>query len=128
MIPENKSKKKGNPLGEGPKMPKFNIYWIYGIIALSLLSARFFQTAPDVSVLSHNEFVKIMASGDVEKFVKVENKKVVRFYIKPDSVQKEFYVQKFKTKLSKEKAKGNYLFEYKVDSWDSFNKEVECCA
>lgn len=125
MIPENKSKKKGNPMGEGPKMPKFNIYWIYGIIALSLLSARFFQTAPDVSVLSHNEFVKIMASGDVEKFVKVENKKVVRFYIKPDSVQKEFYVQKFKTKLSKDKVKGNYLFEYKVDSWDSFNKEVE---
>jgi cell division protease FtsH len=66
-----------------------------------------------------------MASGDVEKFVKIENKKTVRFYIKPDSVQKAFYVQKFKQKLAKEKVKGNYLFEYKVDSWDSFNKELE---
>jgi cell division protease FtsH len=119
MIPENK------PKNGGPKLPKFNIYWIYGLIALSLLSARFFQIAPDVATLSHNEFVKLIASGDVEKFVKIENKKTVRFYIKPDSVQKAFYVQKFKQKLAKEKVKGNYLFEYKVDSWDSFNKELE---
>jgi len=125
MIPEQNNSKKKGPLGDGPKLPKFNIYWIYGLIALSLLSARFFQMAPDVNTISHNEFVKLMASGDVEKYVKVENKKVVRIYIKADSVQKEFYVQKFKTKLPKEKVKGNYLFEYKVDDWGSFNKEVE---
>jgi len=124
MIPENTSKKGSNG-SQGPKLPKFNIYWIYGLIALSLFGARFFQMAPDVSTLTHNEFVKVMASGDVEKFVKIENKKIVRFYIKPDSVQKEFYVQKFKQKLAKEKVKGNYLFEYKVDSWDSFNKELQ---
>ena len=125
MIPENNNPKKKGPLGDGPKLPKFNIYWIYGIIALSLLSARFFQMAPDVNNISHNEFVKLMASGDVEKYVKVENKKVVRIYIKADSVQKEFYVQKFKTKLPKEKVKGNYLFEYKIDDWASFNREVD---
>ncbi len=125
MTPENNNSKKKGPLGDGPKLPKFNIYWIYGLIALSLLSARFFQMAPDVNTISHNEFVKIMASGDVEKYVKVENKKVVRIYIKADSVQKEFYVQKFKTKLPKEKVKGNYLFEYKIDDWASFNREVE---
>jgi AFG3 family protein len=125
MIPENNNSKKKGPLGDGPKLPKFNIYWIYGLIALSLLSARFFQMAPDVNTISHNEFVKLMSTGDVEKYVKVENKKVVRIYIKADSVQKEFYIQKFKTKLPKEKVKGNYLFEYKVDDWGSFNKEVE---
>jgi cell division protease FtsH len=124
MTPENNPKKK-SPLGDGPKMPKFNIYWIYGLIALSLLSARFFQFAPDVTTISRNEFVKLMASGDIEKYVKVENKKVVRIYIKADSVQKEYYVQKFKTKLPKDKVKGNYLFEYKVDDWSSFNKDVE---
>ncbi|MEN9697147.1 MAG: ATP-dependent zinc metalloprotease FtsH [Bacteroidota bacterium] len=125
MIPEHNNSKKKGPMGEGPKLPKFNIYWIYGIIALSLLSARFFQMAPDASSITHNEFVKLMTSGDIEKYVKVENKKVVRIYIKADSVQKEFYVQKFKTKLPKEKVKGNYLFEYKVEDWASFNREVE---
>ncbi len=125
MIPENNNSKKKGPLGDGPKLPKFNIYWIYGLIALSLLSARFFQMAPDVNTISHNEFVKLMTSGDIEKYVKVENKKVVRIYIKADSIQKEFYVQKFKTKLPKEKVKGNYLFEYKIEDWASFNREVE---
>ena len=125
MIPENNNSKKKGPLGDGPKLPKFNIYWIYGFIALSLLSARFFQMAPDVNTISHNEFVKLMTSGDIEKYVKVENKKVVRIYIKVDSIQKEFYVQKFKTKLPKEKVKGNYLFEYKIEDWASFNREVE---
>ena len=47
MIPDNK-KKKGSPLGDGPKLPKFNIYWIYGLIAISLLSTRFFQMAPEI--------------------------------------------------------------------------------
>lgn len=120
MIPENK------PKNGGPKLPKFNIYWIYGIIALSLLVwPKIFQMAPDATTLTHNEFVKLIVSGDVDKFVKVENKKIVRFYIKPDSVQKAFYVQKFKQKLAKEKVKGNYLFEYKVDGWDSFNRELQ---
>ena len=123
MIPDNNKKK--SPLGDGPKMPKFNIYWIYGLIAISLLSARFFQTAPDVKTISQQEFVKLMTSGDIEKYVKVTNKKVVRIYIKVDSITKEFYVQKFGKILTKEKAKGNYLFEYEIDDWASFNREVE---
>ena len=126
MIPENNNSRKKGPLGDGPKLPKFNIYWIYGIVFSILLYATFFsKMAPDVNTISHNEFAKLMASGDVEKFVKVENKKVVRIFIKGDSLQKDYYVQKFKTKLNKEKIKGNYLFEYKVDDWSSFNKEVQ---
>jgi cell division protease FtsH len=85
--------------------------------------------APDTSVISRNEFVKLMTSGDVEKFVKIENAKVVRIYIKPDSVVNPEYDNKFNKNLSpdqkKAKVKGNYLFEYKVDDWASFNKEVE---
>jgi AFG3 family protein len=131
MIPENNSEnKKGSPLGGGPKLPKFNIYWIYGLLAITLiLASNFFQMAPDASVISHNEFVRLMASGDVEKYVKVENSKVVHFYIKPDSVTKTTYDNKFGKNLTpaqrKAKVKGTYLFEYKVDDWASFNKEVQ---
>jgi AFG3 family protein len=129
MIPENKDKKSG-PLGGGPKLPKFNIYWIYGLIAISLmLMPRLFQMAPDTSVISHNEFVKLIASGDIEKYVKVENAKVVHIYIKPDSLSKSTYSNKFNANLTleqkKAKVKGTYLFEYKVDDWASFNKEVQ---
>jgi len=63
MIPDNK-KKKGSPLGDGPKLPKFNIYWIYGLIAISLLSARFFQMAPEIRLTTEQEFKQVMPSYD----------------------------------------------------------------
>jgi len=57
MIPDNK-KKKGSPLGDGPKLPKFNLYWIYGLIAISLLSARFFQMAPEIRLTTDRNLSK----------------------------------------------------------------------
>ena len=103
MIPDNNSNKQG----QGPKLPKFNIYWIYGLIAISLLSARFFQMAPDITTTTEQEFKQVMLlNGDVERLDFVDNKQTVRVYIKPDSIEKDFYVQKFKAKMTKAKVKG----------------------
>ena len=113
MIPDNNKKK--SPLGDGPKMPKFNISWIYGLIAISLLSARFFQTAPDILTTSELEFKQVMLTGgDVEKIDLVQNKELVRVYIKPDSIDKDFYVQKLKRKMDKAKIKNVPLFEFNI--------------
>ncbi len=125
MIPDNK-KKKGSPLGDGPKLPKFNIYWIYGLIAISLLSAKFFQTAPDITTTSELEFKQVMLTGgDVEKIDLVQNKELVRVYIKPDSIDKDFYVQKLKRKMDKAKIKNVPLFEFNITDWNSFNERLQ---
>jgi len=124
MIPDNNKKK--SPLGDGPKMPKFNIYWIYGLIAISLLSARFFQTAPDILTTSELEFKQVMLTGgDVEKIDLIQNKELVRVYIKPDSIDKDFYVQKLKRKMDKAKIKNVPLFEFNVTDWNSFNERLQ---
>jgi AFG3 family protein len=120
------NKKKNSPLGDGPKMPKFNIYWIYGLIALSLFSARFFQMTPELTTTTEQEFKQVMLMrGDVERIDLVQNKEIVRVYIKPDSVQKDYYVQKFKKKLEKAKVKGVPLFEFSVTDWNSFNERLQ---
>jgi cell division protease FtsH len=107
-------------------MPKFNIYWIYGLIAISLLSARFFQTAPDIMTTSELEFKQVMLTGgDVEKIDLVQNKELVRVYIKPDSIDKDFYVQKLKRKMDKAKIKNVPLFEFNVTDWNSFNERLQ---
>jgi len=122
MIPDNNSNKQG----QGPKLPKFNIYWIYGLIAISLLSARFFQMAPDITTTTEQEFKQVMLlHGDVERLDFVDNKQTVRVYIKPDSIEKDFYVQKFKTKMTKAKVKGVPLFEFSVTDWNSFNSRLQ---
>ena len=127
MIPDNNnSKKKGTPLGDGPKLPKFNVYWIYGLIALSLLSARFFQMSPDMMPTTEQEFKQVMVlRGDVERIDLVQNKELVRVYIKPDSIEKDFYVQKLKRKIEKSKVKGVPLFEFSVTDWNSFNDRLQ---
>ena len=42
---QNKDKKNLNPLGKIPKKPKmgFNIYWIYGLIAVFFLGIQYFN-------------------------------------------------------------------------------------
>jgi AFG3 family protein len=126
MTPDNNSNKQGSPMGQGPKLPKFNIYWIYGLIAISLLSARFFQMAPDITTTTEQEFKQVMLlHGDVERLDFVDNKQTVRVYIKPDSIEKDFYVQKFKTKMTKAKVKGVPLFEFSVTDWNSFNSRLQ---
>lgn len=124
MSQENKTPKFNiqNDKGEGPrKGPKFSIYWIYAIIAIVLLSAQFWKLTPDLSRTTEQEFKQYMlAKGDVERLDLVRNKELVRVYIKPDSISKEFYAQKFKPALTKDKVKGVPLFEFKVTDWKSF--------
>ncbi len=124
MSQENKNIKPGSSQekGDAPrKGPKFSIYWIYAIIAIVLLSAQFMKFAPDLTKTTEQEFKQnMLAKGDVEKLDLIKNKDRVRVYINPDSLSKEFYVKKFKTILTKDKVKGDPLFEFQVTDWKSF--------
>src|SRR5271155_2335251 len=78
------------------KGPKFNIYWIWGIIAVILIAVEYFGPfSPDARQTGEFEFRKnMLAKGDVEKIELIANKGVVRVYIKKDSLQKPFYADK----------------------------------
>src|SRR3569623_801788 len=96
MAQENKNPRLTGP--DGPrKGPKFSLYWIYAIIAGILLYANFMKIAPETTQTYELEFKqKMLLAGDVEKLDLVENKKMVRVYIKPDSINKPFYLDKLK--------------------------------
>jgi cell division protease FtsH len=57
--------------------------------------------------------------GDVEKLDLIKNKELVRVYIKPESLNKEYYSRKIK-KTSTGYNKGPH-FEFTVTDWESFN-------
>jgi cell division protease FtsH len=127
MAQENKNPRLTGP--DGPrKGPKFSLYWIYAIIAGILLFANFMKFAPETTQTYELEFKqKMLLAGDVEKLDLVENKKMVRVYIKPDSINKPFYLDKMKlsTPLPKEKVKGVALFQFQVTNLDDFKKSLE---
>ena len=106
---------------------KNKLYWIYGLILIILLSIRFLgSTSTIIITTTEQEFKQVMLMrGDVERVDLVQNKEIVRVYIKVDSVQKDYYVQKFKKKLDKTKVKGMPLFEFSVTDWNSFNERLQ---
>ena len=103
---------------------KNKLYWIYGLILIILLSIRFLGSTSTIITTTEQEFKQMMLMrGDVERIDLVQNKEIVRVYIKVDSIHKDYYVQKFKKKL--DKAKGLPLFEFSVTDWNSFNERLQ---
>ncbi len=82
---ENQDKPKGKlPL---PKNPKFNYYWIYGLVALLLIGFQLFQVRssnPDVT--NEQDFFKMVREGDVEKII-IVNSEQVEVFIYQDTLK-----------------------------------------
>jgi cell division protease FtsH len=69
----------------GPrKGPRFSIYWVWGAIAVILVGFNLFGSfTPDAKEIFKLDFTNTMlANGDVESFVIVPNKNLVKVYIK----------------------------------------------
>ncbi|MDA3780465.1 MAG: ATP-dependent zinc metalloprotease FtsH [Bacteroidales bacterium] len=85
------SNSKGNNKGNKPN-PKFNIYWIYGGIAILLLALQFFSlgnTGP--KEITWQEFERnMLKNGDVEK-IEVINKQKAEIFIKEDRLNNARY-------------------------------------
>ena len=89
MIQQN-SKRGGpeNPSEEPKKKNKFNIYWIWGIILLTMLVYNFFRNVNPAGVeTDQQKFYTMMKQGDVEKIKTIRNKQLVRVYLNPDSLR-----------------------------------------
>ncbi|MFT4061999.1 MAG: ATP-dependent zinc metalloprotease FtsH [Edaphocola sp.] len=75
---DNNQKRKG---------PKFNMYWIYGIIVLALLGLQMFGTIPaDTQRWSEQDLKNYLAKNEVKQVV-VANKEVAEVYLKPGAMQ-----------------------------------------
>jgi len=87
------SKRKFNPdnippKGDDKKKPKFNIYWIYGIIFLAIIAWNFARTVSSAGIeTDQQKFYAMVLQGDVAKIKTVGNKEIVRVFIKTDSLK-----------------------------------------
>ncbi len=92
--PNSNNKKIGpeNPLpsGEDPQKKRgfLNLYWIYGIILLSIISYSLLRGAGSSGVeVNQQDFYQMVKQGDVEKMKTIRNKKIVRVFIQADSLK-----------------------------------------
>ncbi|AHW59777.1 cell division protease FtsH [Draconibacterium orientale] len=87
-----------NPKNNG-KPPKFNAYWIYGIIAVVFLIVQYYiSTSKGPVDTSWPEVKTMLQNGDVKRIV-VINEKIARIYLKEDRVKN--YESQFEGNFSK---------------------------
>jgi AFG3 family protein len=119
--------------GPGPddntpkKGPKFNIYWVWGVIAVILLGYNFLGAGftPDAKQGSEMQFRNnMLEKGDVEKLILVTNKNLVRVFIKKDSLEKPYYKDLLGKNLSIVKTDGPQ-FEFPVVKVDEYQKRLD---
>ncbi|GAB4093884.1 ATP-dependent metallopeptidase FtsH/Yme1/Tma family protein [Flaviaesturariibacter terrae] len=111
----------GRPGGDNSprKGPRFSIYWVYVIIFAVIIGFQFF--GPSFSTngkISLDRFKTMIADGEVSKYVIVDNRDMVRVYLRPDAVPK--YQKLNNNHLSDEGPQ----FYFKISSNEDVRKEL----
>ncbi|NPA36653.1 MAG: ATP-dependent zinc metalloprotease FtsH [Chlorobi bacterium] len=75
--------------GNKPKLPKFNLYWAYGLVAIALIVVSTMNLGQNPKEISYSVFKnRILPSGDIEKVVKIRNEGKAEITLKKDAVDK----------------------------------------
>jgi cell division protease FtsH len=110
-----------------PKKPKFNIYWIYGILVIALIVLQFTQGGSLKEAdrtITWNELSKIIAKDDVEKII-VVNKESAEVYIKKESVDNDSSYRKLKPEGFGSSFTDKYFYIYKFITLESFQEDIK---
>lgn len=85
------------PKGDDPKKKTgFNIYWIYGILFISIVGWTLYRNSNSAGIeTDQQKFYEMVLQGDVLKMKTIRNKKIVRVFINKDSLNAKagFYKQ-----------------------------------
>ncbi len=106
--------------------PKFNIYWIWGAIAVILVGFNLFsgKFTPTAVEIDQQQFYDMLAKGDVEKLDVISNKNIVRVYITEDGLKDNYVQSKLTSKTAAPEAKGGPQFQFSIGSKEIFSDDL----
>ncbi|HEU4469784.1 MAG TPA: ATP-dependent zinc metalloprotease FtsH [Flavisolibacter sp.] len=95
------------------KGPKFSIYWVYAIIFAVLIGFQVFGPfTSSTEKTNFEEFKQMVAKGHVEKYVIVDNRDVVRVFLKKEFIPS---YSNSKVKLTQEGPHFNFRIAHNED-------------
>ncbi|MFW6389033.1 MAG: ATP-dependent zinc metalloprotease FtsH [Marinilabiliaceae bacterium] len=110
---------------QGPKMPKFNAYWIYGLILLALVVVSTFNMGQGPQNLSYSVFEdELLPGGDIEQVVVITNEETAEITVDPSSFDK--YSDLFKNDYTPSKVGPHFTVKIPtIDRFEEARKEAE---
>jgi cell division protease FtsH len=130
---ENNNPKKEAGTGSKPesnsknndKKSKFNITWVYALIAISLFGIFLFQPTNEPIEVTWNRFEQeMLKANDVQKIEVVNNKKV-EIYIKPDRLKDQKYNEVNNQKKSTFSTSQNPQYFFTIGSVEAFENRMD---
>lgn len=121
-VKPNSDNQNGEDRNNQPGGPRFNIYWIYGIIVLVLIGMTLFGNNFNTAVESHSFYDfqnNYLNKGTVEKIVIVNND-LAEAQIKNSASQP--VTPEKGLRLGEEK---NQVYSFRIGSIEQFNKDME---
>lgn len=82
--PKPNNNRQGNP----NKKPAFNMYWMYGIILISLFALFYFQDASQTKEVDWTEFESSALSGDIDKIMVFPESKIAEGFVTSSGAEK----------------------------------------
>ncbi len=125
---DNQQKPVLRPGNENPnpkKGPKFNIYWIYGLLLLAILGAQFIGGSFGSSAAEHSfqDFKENLEKGQVDKLVVINNDHV-EVYLKPGAAPAP-PPGKFPSISTPANGDKTAAYTFKIGTVDQFNKDLQ---
>ena len=117
--PFNKKPVKGKPAA-----PKFNLYWVYGIIATLLMLMLFFPSYNSPAETNTKELLEMLDHKDVEKIV-IVNEKIAEVYLKKEALENERYKKQLKSKGTGLFGEKTPHFQLDIGNYEVFSKRID---
>jgi cell division protease FtsH len=123
---DQSGKKENNPFGRGPlpagtPKPKFNIYWVYGLIIIIILGLQFLNFGDQKLKIKSSDLTNMIMAKDVDRLV-VINKKYVDVYLRALTAEKA--KKYFKKDLAAVPKTGPQC-TMQIGSPETFERQVE---
>ena len=102
--------------------PKFNMYWMYGLMALSLLALFYFQDASQTKEVDWTQFEKAATDGDIDKIVVLAEANIAEGYMTTEGAKKYHFDEKDTFDVDKKiktTIPSSDKIQEKIDSWNA---------
>ena len=110
-----------------PSAPKFNMYWLYGLVVAILLSSIFFGGTDSLSSagkINVSKFENFLNAGDIKEVLIIRNKSSVLVSLKPEALSKQEHSNARATNfLGQENLAGPH-YQFEVGSLELFEEKL----